>query len=76
MTKKETIKKNIGLTVDFVRQLIDEPKLIKNLPNKCEIDFIEGDFSSMTEKELASKKLVKVNHTFEIITKKKPTKAA
>ncbi|MBU2445642.1 MAG: hypothetical protein KJ666_08730 [Bacteroidetes bacterium] len=72
MTNRETVRKNIGLTFDFVRYLITNPQLTEQLPDKCEIDFIESDFSSLTDKELTSKKLVKVNHTFDIITKRKP----
>ena len=72
MTNKETIKKNIELTFEFVRQIIDNPKLLDYFPDKCEIEFIEQDFSSLSEKELTTKKLVKVNHTFDIITGKKP----
>lgn len=71
MTNKETVGKNIELTFDFVRQIIDNPKLAEQLPDKCEIDFVEKDFSSLTEKELSTKKLVKVNHTFDIIAKRK-----
>jgi hypothetical protein len=67
MTKKETIRKNIELTFDFVRQLIENPKLAESLPDKCEIEFIEKDYSSHIEKELKGKKLIKVQHNFELI---------
>jgi hypothetical protein len=67
MTKKETIRKNIELTFDFVRQLIENPKLAESLPAKCEIEFIEKDYSSYAEKELKGKKLIKVQHNFELI---------
>ncbi|MFH1005714.1 MAG: hypothetical protein V1781_09545 [Bacteroidota bacterium] len=71
MTNRETIRKNIELTFDFVRHLIDNTQLAEQLPDKCEIDFIESDFSSLTEKELTANKLVKVNRTFDLITKRK-----
>jgi hypothetical protein len=67
MTKKETIRKNIELTFDFVRQLIENPKLAESLPHKCEIEFIEKDYSLHTEKELKGKKLIKVEHNFKLI---------
>ena len=76
MTNRETVNKNIELTFDFVRQIIENPKLADSLPAKCEIDFIESDFSSKANKALSTKKLVKVNHTFTIISKKKVTRAA
>ena len=72
MTNREIVRKNIEMTFDFVRHLIDNPQLAEQLPDKCEIDFIESDFSLLTEKELTASKLVKVNHTFDIITKRKP----
>ncbi len=71
MTNTETIRKNIELTFDFVRQIIDNPQIAKQLPDKCEIDFIERDFSSLIDKELKRKQLVKVNHTFEIVANEK-----
>ncbi len=71
MTNKETIRKNIELTFDFVRQIIDNPKLADQLPNKCEIEFIEKDFSSLTEKKWANRQLIKVNPTFDIVKNKK-----
>ncbi len=71
MTNRETVRKNIGLTFDFVRYLINNPQLVEQLPDKCEIEFIESDFSNHTDQELRAKKLVKVNHTFDITTKGK-----
>ena len=71
MTNKETVIKNIELTFDFVRQIIDNPKIAEQLPDKCDIDFIEKNFSALSEKELNKKHLVKVNHTFEVVKNKK-----
>lgn len=71
MTSKEKIQKDIELTFDFIRLIIDNPKLAGQLPDKCEIEFIEKDFTSLTEKELTKKQLIKVNHTFDIIKNKK-----
>jgi len=71
MTNKEKIQRDIELTFDFVRQIIDNPTLAEQLPDKCEIDFIFKDFTSLTEKELKKNQLIKVNHTFDIVKKKK-----
>jgi len=71
MTNKEKIQKDIELTFDFIRQIIDNPGFAKQLPDKCEIDFIEKNFTSMTEKDLTKKQLIKVNHTFDIVKSKK-----
>ncbi len=74
MTNKETVKKNLELTFEFVHQILDNPKLAEQLPDTCEIDFIEKDFSSQSEHELTKKKLIKVNHNFEIVGKPPITK--
>jgi methionyl-tRNA synthetase len=71
MRKKESIKKNIELTFDFVRYLVDNPEVVEEFPDKCEIDFVEKDFSSLTEKDLNKKKLIKVNRTFDVVKKRK-----
>ncbi|MFA4851554.1 MAG: hypothetical protein WC868_10460 [Bacteroidales bacterium] len=71
MTNKEKIQRDIELTFDFIRQIIDNPRLAEQLPDKCEIDFIEKDFTSLTEKDLTKKQLIKVNHTFDIVKNKK-----
>ena len=76
MTNKEKIKKDIELTFDFVRQIIETPSLAEQLPDKCEIDFIEKDFTSFSEKDLNKKQLIKVNHTFDIVKDKKSHKIA
>jgi len=71
MTNRETVRKNIELTFDFLRQIIDNPSLADQLPDKCDIDFIENDFSALSDKELKNKKLVKVKRTFEIVKPRK-----
>lgn len=73
MTNKEHINRNIGLTFDFVHSLIENPKLIDQLPEKFRLEFIEKDFSQMDsdEKEKHNdqliKKFVKVRNKFEMV---------
>lgn len=67
MTKKETIAKNIELTFDLVRQIVDNPKIAEGFPDKCEIEFIEKDYSTHTEADLKNKWLIKVEHNFTLI---------
>ena len=76
MTKKEFVRKNIELTFDFVRQIIDNPSIAEKLPDKCEIEFIEKDFSHLSEKELSTKRLIKVSRNFEVIRKRKVRQVA
>jgi len=43
MKKDEIVKKNIGLTFDFVRAAIADPHLLDKIPDGSEIEFIETD---------------------------------
>jgi len=64
MTKKEIVEKNIGLTFDFLRYLVDNPKLIRRIPDKSEIVFIgKEDPVKITSRKNLFK--VKVGHVFE-----------
>lgn len=44
MTKKEQIRKNIRLTFQFIKYLIDHPKEVEKIPNHSEIIFLEDEF--------------------------------
>jgi hypothetical protein len=71
MTNKETVERNIGLTIDFVNHLIDNPSTVENLPDKFELEFIEKDFPNIekqqsTDKSKLNRKIVRVRNTFEI----------
>jgi hypothetical protein len=43
MTKKELINKNIGITFDFLRYIVDHPEMIDSIPNGAELSFIDKD---------------------------------
>ena len=42
MTKKEFVDRNIGLTFDFIRGLVDHPEALEKIPNGSELDFIRS----------------------------------
>lgn len=67
MTKKEYVERNIGVTFDFVKHLIDHPELMDTIPDSAELDFIDKDFPLKTKEQLKKKQVVryKVQHTFE-----------
>ena len=69
MTRKETINRNIGLTFDFVREMIKNPALATKLPAHCEIEFVEKDFPVKSDSMLRNKYIVKVKSAFEPINK-------
>lgn len=61
MTKKEKINRNIGLTFDFIRQVIKNPSITEQIPNGSTLEFVEKDF-------------VKVEKTGKKNTEKRKTK--
>lgn len=67
MTKKEYVERNIGVTFDFVKHLIDRPELMDTIPGDAELDFIDKDFPLKTKEQPKKKQIVryKVQHTFE-----------
>ncbi len=67
MTNKERINRNIGLTFDFVKFLIDNPKKAESLPENFELEFIDKDFKVDNVIHKKNKKLVKVKNSFELI---------
>lgn len=68
MTNKETINRNIGLTFDFARQLIRNPKLIEQIEDNSVIEFLQKDYPERenTKRKIADK-FIKVKRTFELI---------
>lgn len=73
MTNKETVERNIGLTFDFVNQLIEKPELAERLQDEFDIEFIEKDFPNLERKEPSAKmsgirkRLVRVRNTFDLL---------
>lgn len=68
MTKKEYVERNIGVTFDFVRHMIDHPELIDTIPNEAELDFIDKNIP-LKAKDQKRKRIAryKVQHSFEPI---------
>lgn len=71
MTKRETVNRNIGLTFDFIKQVINEPTLLDKIPDDSVLEFIEKDFvkeeNSPSGKEKLNKKYLRVHSKLEII---------
>lgn len=67
MTKKEYATRNIGVTFDFVRHVIDNPDIIDTMPNGAELNFIEKDVPLEMKVPNRRKKIAgyKVRHVFE-----------
>jgi len=74
MTNKETIERNIGLTFDFVNQLIDNKSDLEKLPDNFTVEFIEKDFPKLQRHQVlhrttaeANRKYVQVKNSFETV---------
>lgn len=69
MTKKEYINMEIGMTFDFIRQVVDKPEILNMVPNGSELDFIDKDMPSKAKALVKGKKIAryKVEHIFEPI---------
>ena len=66
-TRKEIVNRNIGLTFDFLRQVIDDPTIINDIPYGAVIEFVDKDFP--IKNNLTNKYLIKVKNTFEPVNK-------
>ena len=69
MTNKETVERNIGLTFDFLRQIVKEPSILENMPDKAVIEFVDKDVSIIEKSHTKNnqKKYIRVKKQFEAI---------
>ena len=71
MKKDEIVKKNIGLTFDFLRAAVADPHLLDKIPDGAEIEFLETDLPRIETKERADMEkpsvLFKVERNFQMI---------
>ena len=61
MTKKEYAEKNIGVTLDFLRHLIDAPDVVDTIPDGAELDFIDKDMPAKIDEHVRRKKVEKAS---------------
>lgn len=68
MTKKELVDYNIGLTFDFLRGIVKNPKLLRKIKNGATIKFVQKGMPLPERKNGHGKiSYVKVNRTFEVL---------
>ncbi len=67
MTKKEFANRNIGMTFDFIRQVVAEPSLTASMTDGAEIDFVDKDAPATGKESRKGKHVMryKVEHVFE-----------
>jgi len=68
MTNKETINRNIGLSFDFIKQILKNPEIIKKIDNNSVIEFLQKDYPEREKtKQIIADKFIKVIRNFEMI---------
>lgn len=67
MTNQEVVNHNIGLTFDLVQSIIDNPSLIDQLPDDCEIEFVEKDFPVKNREFGDKSKFIRVKNKLEVV---------
>jgi hypothetical protein len=74
MTKREYVERNIGMTFDFIKYVIDHQETIESLPNGAELDFIDKDLPFKLKKGTKRGRIAryKVEHVFGPISGEMP----
>ncbi len=68
MTNKEIVNRNIGLSFDFIRQIINSPEIIDSIDDNTTIEFLQKDYPEReTSKRIIADKFIKVKRKFELI---------
>ena len=69
VTRKEYAERNIGMTFDFIKYLIEHPAVIDRIPDGAELDFIDKDMPFKVKQQVKARKVAryKVEHVFEPI---------
>ena len=68
MTNKETINRNIGLTFDFIKQVIENPETIDKIEDNSTIEFLQKDYPEReSPKQIIADKYIRVRRKFELI---------
>ncbi|MEP7170498.1 MAG: hypothetical protein ABI855_14105 [Bacteroidota bacterium] len=69
MTNREIVNRNIGLTFDFLRQVIKNPEMLDSIPDKSTLEFVDKDFSKIekTKRTKTKRKYMRVKSEFVVI---------
>ncbi|HED38597.1 MAG TPA: hypothetical protein ENI76_10205 [Ignavibacteria bacterium] len=68
MTNKEVVNRNIGLSFDFMKQIISNPEILEKIDNKSTIEFLQKDYPEREKiRQTIPDKFIKVKRNFEMI---------
>ena len=70
MIMNDVASRTIGLTFDFIRQVVVDANLAASLTDGAEVEFIEKDSQTLVKKNPRGKKVIRyrVSHMFELIS--------
>jgi len=68
MTNKETVNRNLGLSFDFIRQIVKNPEMLERIDDNSTIEFLQKDYPEREKtKRIIADKFIKVKRNFEMI---------
>lgn len=68
MTNKETVNRNIGLTFDFIGQILENPEIVDTISDNSVIEFLQKDYPEReSPKQIIADKYIRVKRNFETI---------
>lgn len=68
MTNKETINRNIGLTFDFLKQVVANPGILDKIEDNATIEFLQKDYPErQSVNQISPDKFIRVKRNFELI---------
>ncbi len=68
MTNKETVNRNVGLSFDFLKQIVKNPTMIDEIENNSTVEFLQKDYPEREKTtRIIADKFIKVKRDFEMI---------
>jgi hypothetical protein len=68
MTNKEYTDRNIGLTFDFLREVVISPDMLEKIPDNATLEFVEKDFTkTILPNAIKPNAYIKVRSQFEML---------
>lgn len=68
MTNKEQIIRNIGLSFDFLKDIVRNPKLLESFADESKIEFVEKDFKKLKRpSDIKKTSFFKIKNSFESV---------
>jgi hypothetical protein len=67
MTKKEVVSQNIGLTFDFIKEIVRKPEILSSVSPGSAIEFVQKDVSIHEHGNNGNRrKFVRVKRLFDV----------